>query len=418
MAVRGLIQSEGKMEIFTTLGSRIADRWAACGHATEAFPEIAAASLDEDPPHLSVSHLDIVRWFPSTPRPVPQINIEASFGQPPITLFRHDRFYIEALFWLESTTSIHQHAFCGAFQVLHGSSIHGEYGFAPAEEVSLRVLLGDLRLREIELLRPGQTRRILPGGEFIHALFHLGHPSVTIVVRTHLSGPLPQYNYLRPNLAWDPFFRPGDTARQMALLRMLQRRDPDSFRSAARALFQRADLCTLVQAGSLLVNAEPDEYERLLEQLSFRPELTTLRPVYEEMRRLANLTQRRDTITDPEHRFFLALLLNVPTQDWILRLVQERFPGQRPVDKVVDWLRQLSRTRVPGNGEPNVLGIATGDDDDIDEGALQVIGLLLQGRPAIDIARTCATLDISAEDVDAFAKQLQATKLLSPLFTT
>jgi hypothetical protein len=34
---------------------------------------------------------------------------------------------IEALFWVDGTTSIHQHSFSGAFQVLAGKSIHSRY---------------------------------------------------------------------------------------------------------------------------------------------------------------------------------------------------------------------------------------------------------------------------------------------------
>jgi len=80
---------------------------------------------------------------------VPQKNLDATFGQPPITLFHHDRFYIEALFWLSSTTSIHQHAFAGAFSVLAGSSVQARYRFEPRTGVERRLRFGHVSLRVV-----------------------------------------------------------------------------------------------------------------------------------------------------------------------------------------------------------------------------------------------------------------------------
>ncbi|MFN2514442.1 MAG: hypothetical protein ABR568_23900, partial [Pyrinomonadaceae bacterium] len=51
-----------------------------------------------------------------------QYDVEGRFGNPPITLFAGPRFHIDVYYWLDGTTSIHQHSFTGAFQVLLGSS--------------------------------------------------------------------------------------------------------------------------------------------------------------------------------------------------------------------------------------------------------------------------------------------------------
>ena len=73
--------------------------------------------------------------------------------------------------------------------------------------------------------------------------------------------------------------------------------------------------------------------------------------VLDEQERQINIVARRGSITGDEHRFFLALLLNVPTREKILELVKERFPETDPVEKILDWVEELSQTRVLGSKE-------------------------------------------------------------------
>jgi hypothetical protein len=40
---------------------------------------------------------------------------------------------------------------------------------------------------------------------------------------------------------------------------------------------------------------------------------------------------------DPEHRFFLALLLNVSTRTDLLALVEQSFPEAPPVETILRW---------------------------------------------------------------------------------
>src|SRR4029077_7499028 len=107
-----------------------------------------------------------------------QAKLDEAFGQPPVTLFWNGRFQIDVLFWHTATTAIHQHAFCGAFAVLGGSSVHCRYEFTPRRKLNSRFLIGRAALREVELLEVGAMRRIARGAGLIHSLFHLETPSV------------------------------------------------------------------------------------------------------------------------------------------------------------------------------------------------------------------------------------------------
>jgi hypothetical protein len=62
--------------------------------------------------------------------------------------------------------------------------------------------------------------------------------------------------------------------------------------------------------------------------------------LHEEVRRNV-IKSMRSTIIEPEHRFFLALLMNAPTRAGLLALVAQRFPEQAPVDIVLRWAGDL-----------------------------------------------------------------------------
>ena len=50
----------------------------------------------------------------------------------------------------------------------------------------------------------------------------------------------------------------------------------------------------------------------------------------------------RGMVTEPEHRFFLALLMNAPTRADLLALVAQRFPDEAPVEIVLRWAEELA----------------------------------------------------------------------------
>ena len=119
------------MEDFQKLGELIEDRWRLQNYSEQLFPEIAAKALAESDLPARVDPWEIIRWV-QTERSLPeQKDADGRFGDPPITLFVGPRFYIDVYYWLDGTTSIHQHSFTGAFQVLLGSSIHSHYSSKP-----------------------------------------------------------------------------------------------------------------------------------------------------------------------------------------------------------------------------------------------------------------------------------------------
>lgn len=421
------------MKLFAELGKTVEDLWVDKNYDEELFPEIAAKALKEANLPEKVTAWEVIEWTLAQTHLPEQKDLPGRFGDPPITLYNSPRFHIDTYFWLEGTTSIHQHAFCGAFQVLHGSSIHSWYEFDEKVKVNSFTKVGDINLKQCELLLVGDVQEIWAGKDYIHSLFHLDQPSVTIVVRTHKSPLyLPQFDYRKPFLAMDPFFDESNTVKKMQCITALIRSKHPDVDEHIATMLEKADfqstygiLATI--RGYLNQNqidqmfnldAPKDRFAWFMDIVKKRHgELSDVFPkVFAHQDKLNEILNRRHYITDPEQRFFLALLLNVEGKDNIFALIKEKYADAEPLDKVLDWVFDLSQTRVLGSNIPNALGIENFDDFD-----LFILENLMADKSADEIGMALKT-DYPSDNIDELQKdlptrteKLQNAALLKPL---
>lgn len=380
------------MELFAKLGAEIEDIWREQDYNEEVFPKIAADALARADIPSKLSAWEVIEWTLRQSELPPQQDPAGNFGDPPITLFVGPRFFVDVYFWLDGTTQIHQHGFCGAFQVLHGSSIHSWYDFDRTESVNAFLETGEMTLKVCELLKVGDVQEIRAGRQYIHSLFHLDQPSATIVVRTEKSPLyLPQFSYHKPYIALDPFFDHQTTTKKLqSLVPLFRVEHPDTDRMVAEIL-ETADFQTSLAVlsmvhrhlsggilGQLFSLEGPGARFRTLLDIAIRrhgSKAERLNEIFLYRDRQNDLVRRRGYVTNPEHRFFFALLLNVDGRDRILALVKSRFPDADPIDKILDWTYDLAQTRVAGVNTPNALGIENFDDLD-----LSILEGLIRGR--------------------------------------
>lgn len=406
------------MELFNNLGAEIENLWHDKNYDEALFPEIAANALKEANLPAKVSAWEVVEWTMRQTVLPEQKDLGGKFGDPPITLYNSPRFHVDVYFWLEGTTAIHQHSFCGAFQVLMGSSIHSWYEFDRSEAINVFTEIGNINLKLCELLSVGDVQPIEAGKQYIHGLFHLEQPSATIVVRTHKSPMfLPQFSYFKPFLAIDPFFEEANTTKKMqCVTAMIRAKFPRTDEFIADWL-RTADFQTTFQILSTLrsylrsnqvdelfnLSAPQNRFDAFLEIVRERHgERANVFPkVFEHLDKLDEILRRRSYVTDPEHRFFLALLLNVEGRERIFSLVRERFPDSEPLDKVLDWTFDLAQTRVLGEKIPNALGIMDFDDTD-----LFVLENLLLDKPQDEI-QTILETEYGAANLENLSERIE-----------
>lgn len=329
---------------FEKLGRTVLDRWRQQNFSLEVFPELAQIAIDEAPPSDNVDVEEMIcEFLTNDDQP---LQGQSGFGQPELVAFNDPRFYIQILFWMEGTTEIHQHEFSGAFHVMHGSSVHSEFEFEGAQSVTPHLRVGDLRTKKIELLETGRTAPITSGRKCIHSLFHLDTPSVTVVVRTHHDpGTGPQYNYLPPHIALDPTQVDTLTMRRKQLLDVLETTDHPGYVSLVENMVGSLDFergfNTLLHAMPRL--QELGEWQAVLQifQQKHGELAQGVADTLAESLRRESISQMRHHIDNPDHRFFLALLMNVQNCNGIYALISERFPDQAPIEMILGWATEL-----------------------------------------------------------------------------
>jgi hypothetical protein len=421
------------MEAFRKLGEELELRWRQRDYARGAFPDLAVASLENADEIEAIGAWDVLRWIARAPALPAQQDPRSQFSDLAITLYDAPRFYVSALMWLDGTTTIHQHGFSGAFRVLAGGSLHTRYRFEEQRPVNDSFRLGMLTRERVELLTTGIVRPIVSGEVFIHSLFHLDRPSVTLIVRTKGDeATRPQWSYCAPGIAFDPFFEDHVTTKRLEAVSVLLSLEANAADAELRQMLTASDLQTTFNILSALfhqIATNPlkrafgadtgERFARLVAEARKRhgSVIDLFEQAFREQRRQHEIVGIRGSLTSPEHRFLLALLLNVPDRDVVLELIAQRYPDRDPVDTFVDWIDELSRTRVLGSLAPNVLRIPGFDMEH-----LVVLRRLLRGGSvadaASDLCKACSTEDPgSVRDLAARnVASLRDTSLLRAMF--
>jgi hypothetical protein len=336
------------LKIISDLGEAVERRWCELGYAESKFPKVAEEALRRFQPARSVGTESVARWLIEEFQ-VPEQHLEPFFGQPPVIVYRGSRFYVEVLFWFDGATSVHQHGFSGAFLVLAGSSIHAKYRFDFHREVNSTVGVGALKRTSLELLQKGDVRPILAGERMIHSTFHLDRPTLTLVIRTYSEYmATPQFTYWPPSIAIDDGDPPPRLDRQLKLLLLLREcGDPTFAKHAASFLrgtdFRAASHFFKTHYEHLREN-DPATLKRLVAvaRKSHGSLVDTWPAVFAEDARGNDIFRYRTFVQNLEHRYFLALLLNLHDRKSILKFISLRYPKKSAKQLVLRWVHELT----------------------------------------------------------------------------
>jgi hypothetical protein len=340
------------MREFDELGNRVAREWSKHRYAPGALPDLASTELDRNPLHRSIQYPDILDWVGTAETLPYQMNIEATFGEPPVTLYWHPSFFIEALYWASSTTTIHGHGFSGAFQVLAGTSLQSLFEFESADQARGTCRIGNLRQTKAALLRPGSTQQILGGEAFIHSVFHLGYPSVTIVVRTHHRSAGRQYTYYRPSVALAFNYEQAFDQRTNRLLQVARLQAILKLPDLAKTASAIGKTCDVAASFRFLQLVQPilstqgrgevaaDIITRLVTTAGYK--VAKLAEALNLESGLAPLWRARARAVEDDLRLCLALLLTRQDRRHVMSIVTDYVGTADPARKFAGWVRELA----------------------------------------------------------------------------
>ncbi len=393
------------IEEIELLGKKVDSLWEK-GKDKIPFSKIATAVLQESQIHSRFSFEEFLHELWQKKELPKQLSLYNSFGQPPLTLYQGKDFLIDIYFWVTPDISIHSHSFQGAFTVLQGLSLQSHYRFITNENLNDRVLIGNLVLQKTKLIQVGQVEEILAGPEFIHQVWHLGYPTVSLAIRTF--GPEgKQYSYLKPHLAFYSHTALSPTIqKQMDTLLMLRR------------IHQPEESHLLQLATSL----NPDEALALLSSygtstgdLALIEKVIANLPPLEKWASpfLTSLTHHYETafdmveIPDLGERLLLAILNISTTREQSENLFQMVFPHQNFEENALKWFRSLL--------EKKTLRF------EFNQTALDVFTYLFQGYNEDQICEKLSEKydvqnnDDFQSDIRQFLNQLTSCDLLKPL---
>ncbi len=340
-----------------------------------------------------------------------QSDEEASFGDPPVTVAHRDGFHIQCLVWRQGSPGIHHHAFSGAFAVLQGTSLHVQYAFEVDTEIEAGFCTGELATTHSEVLKEGDLRQIRAGAGFIHSVFHLENPSVSLVIRSHFDKEgFPQLAYT-PTLAYNPFLSDSLSKRKLQWLRLAIASAPEKQEQSLRDFIETssvslgfAGLLQCVQKGGVIPSSS-EALEALGRRAKCPP--ATLKAALDHSLRETNIVSRREVVVDPNHRLLLALLLTMPSRVALLDCVERLHPtGEAPHLLVMRWLGQLAGIAVEARLGSNPLGIR------LDPPVLSFLSEILIGRSLAEAEEACGDLATAA----VIGLTIPHVKILRPLF--
>lgn len=366
------------MKYFKQLGDKVLSNYFKTNFDHKSFPGLAVSAFNQIPDE-GPTCTEVLEWVQTTNNIPNQEDLKATFGEPPITVYWHPRFYISVLFWSTGTTAIHQHGFSGAFKVLEGSSVHTSYSFAESHRINSNLHIGDVRFRSSRVLKIGDVHPIIGGDSFIHSLFHLDEPSATIVIRTQGDpGSEPQLTYYPPHLGFrseDQHSIDAVAERRLQILDLISKVNPKAHLETAVRILQNSDSNIGIRVLRHMIFAEiaSPELDQLVNIARDRHGswFDLVVPSLQEAFRAAHVLEARTSIRDPDQRYLLALLASYLGREEILLHVGNRFPNADPISRILELVTKMS-------GVDNI-GI------EFDELNLDIFRLLVQGTPEGDL---------------------------------
>lgn len=298
---------------FAKLGDGIETTWRSLNYDQDAFSAIAVEMLASCGIAGSIESEDVLNWAMTSRCLPPQHDLAATFGQPPLTLYRTERFHASVLFWLSATVSIHEHGFQGAFGVLDGSSVHSRWTFEPSMSINSSLKLGTVRRNSTELLEIGDIRPILPGPAGAHSLVHLDTPSATVVIRT-CDDPRHhrQYNYLVSGVAINPEYVDQALVKKCQLIKLIASCYPEHLGRLVDASVTDADAFAELELLSAAITTGPFRRWLTSDQAAIPTPAASapwIQAVVDERRRESLLMSLRNRTQDPAQRLALAIIM-------------------------------------------------------------------------------------------------------------
>jgi hypothetical protein len=402
--------------LIANLAKRISTEWLAANFTSATFSSIAAEALVKLAPHR---HIDPIAILDEV---VDAQFATGSVGSHPSTtvihLFKGPLFDICLHVWGDNLGEPHSHGWNGAFQVLQGACLHGSFSFREREVIDPRFRLGELRLKNLDVQRPGATVAVIAGQDLIHGQSYVDRPGMSVSVRAPYYGDELTLSYWAPGLAVQSAMADDLHERIKKGFDALYLLDARRCAQALRRALRKSDDRTIFR---LLDHAQQKYGERINIAALFEGAARSLgkraRVVLGALHTISlkrSLELRREVATGWDARFLLGALYLSDNRRRLLKVLGQEFGTRFGVRQLGEQLVELAST--PWRGGRTLLG--TPVDPDLPE----ILGLMIEDDAEsvvlAKLSRTHEPADLRRKKnlIRGAMEGLRGLPLLAPIF--
>ncbi|AXG71990.1 hypothetical protein KORDIASMS9_04251 [Kordia sp. SMS9] len=167
------------MKEFTSILNKIEHEWKRNHYKLDVLPSIGIHTINQFKIHQKIDELLISNFHHQLTKydTHPALGVIKIAQTPLLAMYLH--------IWDRDIGTPHHHVWSGFFMNLKGTIIHSIYNFEEEESFGANLKFGTLSTKKREILLQGDAVPVFPGKAYIHGLWHIDHPCVSLSVRTN-----------------------------------------------------------------------------------------------------------------------------------------------------------------------------------------------------------------------------------------
>jgi len=339
-------------EVLEGLSAELDRSWRAQGYDDSTFPGVAGEVLASLNPASALTLSGIIEHVVAPPPGSPLMPAHPASGV--FTLFSGPHFALRAHLWGQDIAPPHAHEWSGAFQLLSGASLNGDYTFDVERRFRSTLEIGALRLERCALHREGDVVEVPAGNELIHSVVHVEPGGLALSVRS-VSNQAYSRTFMRPGVSITSSERDIDSQVKLKALHSAHELAPSLVDGALAALMQCGDpsLAYLALFEATQEGWELGEQTIAAARALYGASFGAIQASLSDLLAYQQQVDLRAQIDEQELRHFLATLYICEDREQVLTALAEYSPSDDPKAQLGGYLTSLLIDTEEGSAPPS-----------------------------------------------------------------
>lgn len=233
----------------------VEQKWKKCYNKIDSLPELCIETIEEL--NLFTSAKNLAKDFSYSA--LKQYKAHPANGIIAVAESEFLGMYFH--YWFDDIATPHHHAWTGFFMNLKGRVIHSVYDFDAEKRIGPHLAFGKLRSHTTELITEGMAVPVCPGDAYIHSLWHIDNPCISLSVRIKSSRFTPDaltLDYDRWSGTAFCISQRDDVSQLYKWLRLQLQTNKANYYRTIDDILNREDVTTVILLLSMIMNTEMD----------------------------------------------------------------------------------------------------------------------------------------------------------------